>query len=141
MIHRLAAVFVVLVCAAYPGRANANVVARVDISEQRLHLYVNGAPYATWRVSTARRGYRTPTGSFRPQSLHRQHYSSRYHNSPMPYSVFFHGGYAIHGTYELRYLGRPVSHGCIRLHPRNAAVLFNLIRRHGASNTRIVVAY
>ena len=55
----------------------------------------------------------------------------------MPYSVFFRGGYAIHGTYETKLLGRPVSHGCVRLHPSSAATLYNLIRKHGYANTRI----
>jgi lipoprotein-anchoring transpeptidase ErfK/SrfK len=67
------------------------------------------------------------------------HYSSKYENSPMPYSVFFRGGYAIHGTGYVKSLGRPVSHGCVRLHPRNAAMLYRLVRSYGMSNTRIVI--
>lgn len=133
----LSALFLVLL----PGLADArsSLVARIDLSQQRLNLYVNGAHRHSWAVSTARRGYRTPTGSFRPQRLHRRWYSTIYHGSPMPYSVFFHRGYAIHGTNEIRRLGRPASHGCIRLHPRNAAVFFGLIRKHGRGNTRIVI--
>ena len=46
----------------------------------------------------------------------------------MPYSIFLSGGYAIHGSYEISHLGSPASHGCIRLHPENAAVLFALVR-------------
>jgi len=121
----------------FPVPASAKVLAHIDISQQRLHLYVNGAKRATWPVSTARRGYRTPLGSYRPYLLHRNHYSSIYRGAPMPYSVFFRGGYAIHGTNEVSRLGRPVSHGCIRLHPSSASVLFNLIRQHGYKNTRI----
>ena len=56
----------------------------------------------------------------------------------MPYSIFFDGGYAIHGSYEISHLGRPASHGCIRLHPKNAAILFALVQAH-MSETRIVV--
>jgi hypothetical protein len=56
----------------------------------------------------------------------------------MPYSIFFDGGYAIHGSYEISHLGRPASHGCIRLHPRHAAVLFSLVQAN-RGNTRIVV--
>ena len=121
----------------FPEQARAKILAHVDISSQRLHLYVNGSKRATWPVSTARRGYRTPIGTYRPYWLHRNHYSSIYRGAPMPYSVFFRGGYAIHGTNEVKRLGRPVSHGCIRLHPANAAVLFNLIRRHGYRSTQI----
>ena len=116
-----------------------SIVAKVDLSQQRLHLYVGGKKRATWRVSTARRGYRTPIGRFRPTRLHRHYYSRKYNNSPMPHSVFFVGGYAIHGTTYIKQLGRPASHGCVRLHPRNAAKLFGLIRKHGSKNTRIVV--
>jgi lipoprotein-anchoring transpeptidase ErfK/SrfK len=92
-----------------------------------------------WIVSTARRGYRTPIGTFRPLRLERVWYSTVYDNAPMPYSVFFHRGYAIHGTIEISKLGRPVSHGCVRLHPDNARMLFELIRRYGRSATTIVV--
>lgn len=122
-----------------PDSASAKILARIDISQQRLHLFVNGKRAYSWPVSTGRRGYRTPLGSFRPQRLYRRYYSRKYHNSPMPYSVFFYGGYAIHGTTYLRSLGRPASHGCIRLHPRNAALFFNLIQRHGRGSTRIVI--
>ena len=123
----------------FPVPASAKILAHIDISQQRLHLYVNGAKRATWPVSTARRGYRTPLGSYRPYWLHRNHYSTIYRGAPMPYSVFFQGGYAIHGTNEVSRLGRPVSHGCIRLHPSNAAVLFNLIGKHGYKATRIKI--
>lgn len=130
-------VFLLAFLVLLPVQASAKILAHVDISQQRLHLYVNGAKRGTWPVSTARRGYRTPTGTYRPYLLKRRHYSTIYHGSPMPYSVFFRGGYAIHGTYATKWLGRPVSHGCIRLHPSNAATLYNLIRRHGMGNTRI----
>ena len=119
--------------------AVAAVRASIDLSAQAMTVTVDGVHYATWRVSTARKGYHTPIGSFRPYLLKRMHYSSKYENSPMPYSVFFHGGYAIHGTGYVNSLGRPVSHGCVRLHPRHAATLYHLVRSYGMSNTRIVI--
>lgn len=119
--------------------AQAKVVAKIDISSQRMTVWVNGWYYASWKVSTARRGYRTPIGSWRPKWLARMHYSRKYDNSPMPHSIFFLGGYAIHGTNSIRRLGRPASHGCIRLHPRNAAKLFSLVKRHGMRQTRIKI--
>jgi lipoprotein-anchoring transpeptidase ErfK/SrfK len=121
------------------GTASANVVAVVDVSTQRMYVTVDGGPYAVWKVSTGRRGYGTPRGSFRPKYLKRMHYSSKYENSPMPYSVFFYGGYAIHGTQYVRRLGSPASHGCIRLHTGNAAHLYYLIKRYGRGSTRIRV--
>lgn len=112
----------------------------IDLSEQTMVVEVDGFPAYTWPVSTARAGYRTPTGRFRPIRLERVWYSRKYDNAPMPHSIFFHGGYAIHGTTEIRSLGRPVSHGCIRLHPDNARILFGLVRSYGSGSTTIVIS-
>ena len=119
--------------------ASANVVARIDVSAQRMDVSVNGWTRYSWPVSTARKGYRTPTGSYRPQRMYRTYYSKKYYNSPMPYSIFFRGGYAIHGTNYMNQLGRPASHGCVRLAPGNAAALYSLVQTYGKGNTRIVV--
>lgn len=137
--------FLLALCAAAmwlvaaPAAVAAGVVAKVDLSQQRMNVYVNGVRRYSWRVSTGRGRYRTPTGSWRPKSLKRMHYSRKYDNAPMPYSVFYHGGYAVHGTNQIRRLGRPASHGCVRLHPSNAARLYALVRRYGRRNSRIVV--
>lgn len=119
--------------------AQAAVVARIDLSSQRMTVSVNGITSYSWPVSTARRGYVTPTGTYRPQRMYRSYFSKKYYNSPMPYSVFFRGGYAIHGSYATGSLGSPASHGCIRLAPSNAATLYSLIQSHGAGNTLIVI--
>lgn len=119
--------------------AAASVVARIDLSQQRMNVYINGVARHSWPVSTARRGYRTPVGTFRPGRMHVRYFSKKYHNSPMPWSVFFYGGYAIHGTNALKSLGRPASHGCIRLHPEHARRLFTLIKDNGKANARIVI--
>ncbi len=118
--------------------AQAGIVVTVDKSAQQLTVNVDGATRYQWPVSTARWGYRTPNGTYRPQRLERQWYSRKYDWSPMPYSIFFDGGYAIHGSNEVSRLGRPASHGCIRLHPQNAAILFDLVKRN-VNDTRIVV--
>ncbi|MDA9422230.1 MULTISPECIES: L,D-transpeptidase [Bradyrhizobium] len=120
--------------------AHAAVTVRVQLSTQTMLVAVDGTEYVTWPVSTARRGYRTPTGTYRPYSLQRMHYSKLYDFTPMPYSIFFHGGYAIHGTFEVRNLGRPVSHGCIRLAPDQAQSLFELIQAQGSQNTTIEIS-
>jgi lipoprotein-anchoring transpeptidase ErfK/SrfK len=119
-------------------QAQAGIVVTVDKSAQRLTVSVDGARRYDWPVSTARIGYRTPNGSYRPERLERQWYSRKYDWSPMPHSIFFDGGYAIHGSYEISRLGRPASHGCIRLHPAHAAVLYNLVKER-VGETRIVV--
>ena len=118
--------------------AQASVVVTVDKSAQQLTVAVDGTQRYQWPVSTARWGYRTPNGSYSPQRLARKWFSSKYDNSPMPYSIFFNGGYAIHGSYEISHLGSPASHGCIRLHPDNAAVLFALVQAN-MKDTQIVV--
>ncbi len=133
----LAALGFVMLAASKP--AVASVVVQVDRSNQRMEVIVDGEPRYNWRVSTARRGYITPPGTYHPQRLAVRWFSSKYDNSPMPHSIFFHGGYAIHGTYEIRGLGHPVSHGCVRLDPGNAAILFGLVERQGSDNTMIVV--
>ena len=112
----------------------------VDISNQTMTVDVNGWPYGRWKVSTARDGYYTPRGSWRPFMLKKMHYSRKYDNSPMPNSIFFLGGYAIHATYYINQLGRPASHGCIRLHPQNAAKLYSLVQKHGMKSTRITIS-
>ncbi len=132
-------VVLAVIIAVLPAVARAGVVARISLSTQTMQVYVDGAPKYSWAVSTARKGYRTPVGSFRPTRMHRTYYSRKYDNAPMPHSIFFHGGYAIHGTTYVNSLGRPASHGCIRLHPANAAALFSLVQRHGPGNTRIVI--
>ena len=118
--------------------ASAEVVITVDKSVQRLLVSVDGKPLYEWAVSTARWGYRTPNGTYRPERLAARWYSHEYDMSPMPHSIFFNGGYAIHGSYELSHLGRPASHGCIRLSPEHAAVLFAIVQER-RSDTRILV--
>ncbi len=114
------------------GAAGAAVRIHVDLSAQRMHVESATGSY-DWPVSTARSGYSTPRGSFAPTGLKRMHYSRKYHMSPMPYSIFFRGGYAIHGTNATSALGKPASHGCVRLAPGHAAELFAMVKAEGAS--------
>jgi lipoprotein-anchoring transpeptidase ErfK/SrfK len=81
----------------------------------------------------------TPSGSFRPQILSRNHRSTIFGNAPMPFAIFYSGHYAIHGTTAVSQLGSRASKGCVRLHPSNAATLFALVQRHGMANTRILI--
>jgi len=133
----LAAAIVMLALGLKP--AQADVVVQIDKSSQRMAVSVDGATRYNWPVSTGRGGYGTPSGVFRPQSLVRMHYSRKYYNSPMPHSIFFYYGFAIHGTNDIRRLGGPASHGCIRLHPSHAAALYALVQRTGSRNTRIEI--
>ncbi len=117
----------------------ASLVATIDISSQTMTVKKSGFVVGRWKVSTARRGYYTPRGTYRPTRMHKMWYSRKYHMSPMPHSIFFRGGYAIHGTNSIRNLGRPASHGCVRLHPKNAAKLYSLAKQVGPRNVRIVI--
>jgi hypothetical protein len=115
------------------------IFATIDISDQTMRVYVDNALAYTFPVSTARRGYITPVGFYRAQWLSPKHRSRKYDNAPMPWSVFFHGGYAVHGTTEIRRLGKPASHGCVRLHPDNARTFFTLVKEAGLEQSQIVV--
>ena len=139
MFRRWAAALGVAALCGFVHQARADVVVTIDKSAQQMIVEVDGAQAHVWPVSTGRAGFGTPNGRFRPQWLARRHFSRKYYNSPMPHSIFFHKGYAIHGTTYIRRLGGTASHGCVRLHPQNAAILFGLVSRYGKANTRIVV--
>jgi lipoprotein-anchoring transpeptidase ErfK/SrfK len=128
-----------VVAVALTRSANAAIVVDINRSAQRMAVTVDGVPRYDWRVSTARRGYITPPGTYHPEMLARHWFSRKYYNSPMPHSIFFYGGFAIHGSYEISHLGRPASHGCVRLDPGNAAILFGLVQREGMGATTIVI--
>ena len=117
----------------------AKLEARIDLSEQKMRIYQNGQLRHSWKISTARRGYVTPTGSYKPTRMHKMWHSRKYNMSPMPHSIFFKGGYAVHGTNEIKNLGRPASHGRIRLHPDNARTLFRMVGRVGRANAAIKI--
>jgi hypothetical protein len=122
-----------------PAPAKAELLVSISKSQQRLAVTVDGAETYRWPVSTGARGHETPSGNFRPIRLERHWYSRQYELTPMPWAMFFHRGYAVHGTMEAYNLGRAASHGCVRLRPDNAATLFSLMRRQGLGNTKIVV--
>ncbi|MTI18312.1 hypothetical protein E1162_13785 [Rhodobacteraceae bacterium RKSG542] len=141
ILFRAAACALIFFGLIFPTAAYSHkITAKIDISEQKMRVYVNGVPRHTWKVSTARKGYRTPVGTFAPTRMHRKYFSRKYNGSPMPHSVFFYKGYAIHGTDSIKRLGTPASHGCIRLHPSNASRLFSLIKKHGPANSRIMIS-
>jgi lipoprotein-anchoring transpeptidase ErfK/SrfK len=117
----------------------ASLVANINVSAQTMTVVKHGRVIHTWKVSTARKGYITPRGTWRPKRMHKMWHSRKYDMSPMPYSVFYHGGYAIHGTNYVKSLGRPASHGCVRLATANAAKFYSLVKQIGPGNTRIVV--
>ena len=137
---RLALAAAVVVAGLALSPARADVVVQIDKSSQHMAVSVDGVMRYDWPVSTGRSGYGTPSGVFHPQLMARRWFSRKYYNSPMPHAIFFYGGFAIHGTYDLARLGGPASHGCVRLHPSHAAALFALVERNGARHTRIEIS-
>lgn len=135
----VAAVCLAMILAMPALAAAASLTILIDLSDQRMTVSDESEVLHFWAVSTARSGYCTPVGTYRPIRLERMWYSTIYDNAPMPHAIFFHGGYAIHGTTEIASLGQPASHGCVRLHPDHARKLFELVLVHGRDATRIVI--
>ena len=120
--------------------AGAEVSILVNKTTQRMIVSVNGQERYSWPVSTGMADYSTPNGAFAPSRLAKQHYSREWDNAPMPHSIFFtDAGHAIHGSHAIGRLGTPASHGCVRLAPKNASILFDLIQAEGLGSTRIEV--
>ena len=117
----------------------ADLITLVDVSEQTMTVFIGGIAQHVWPVSTAGKGYKTPRGMWQPYRMHTMWHSRKYDNAPMPHSIFYDGGYAIHATPHIRRLGKPASHGCVRLHPDNAKALFDLVLDYGRANMRVVV--
>ncbi|WP_084679055.1 L,D-transpeptidase [Methylocystis sp. ATCC 49242] len=129
---RALAIAVAAIAANAPASAYTRI--HINLSTQTMYVQSSRGSYA-WPVSTARAGYVTPRGSYSPKSMKRMHYSRKYHMSPMPHSIFFRGGYAIHGSYETGSLGSPASHGCVRLAPWHAKQLYDMVRSEGGHIT------
>ncbi len=121
------------------GPAGAAIVIAIDKSAQSMTVLVDGREQYVWKVSTGTGGG-PPSGTYRPGRMERKWFSRKYGMSPMPHSIFFHEGYAIHGTIYVSRLGNRASHGCVRLHPANAATLFDLVKSQGMASTTILVA-
>ena len=132
----LATAIFFLVSGALP--AHAEILVKVDKASQRMNVVVDGLDFFSWSVSTGLGGG-PRSGTYKPQRMERKWNSRKYGWAPMLYSIFFHEGYAIHGTIHVKQLGRRASKGCVRLHPEHAAILFNMVQKHGMANTRIVV--
>jgi hypothetical protein len=136
-----ASLFGAMFGASLAAPASANILISIDKSTQQMSVAVDGAERYVWPVSTGRPGYDTPSGTFKPNRMDADHYSQEWDNAPMPHTIFFDmHGHAIHGFFDVKHLGRAVSHGCVRLSPDHAATLFNLIKAEGMSDTKVVVA-
>jgi lipoprotein-anchoring transpeptidase ErfK/SrfK len=121
--------------------ATSSILVNIDKSSQRMTVFIDGIQHYDWPVSTGGPGYSTPSGTYTASSMNKMWYSRQWDNAPMPHAVFFtREGHAIHGTQEVRRLGSPASHGCVRLAPENAAMLYALVEENGLENTQVVLA-
>jgi lipoprotein-anchoring transpeptidase ErfK/SrfK len=119
----------------------STILINIDKTKQEMTVFLDGVERYSWPVSTGRAGYSTPSGTFTATSMNEVWYSKQWDNSPMPHSIFFmKDGHAIHGSYEVKTLGKPVSHGCVRISPQNAAMLYDLVAKTGLKNTQVVLA-
>ena len=120
-------------------RRRPRLIAAVNLSTQRMTIKIDGVVQSVWKISSGKGGYSTPRGTYTPYRMHTMWRSRKYNNAKMPHSVFYSGGFAVHATYATRQLGRPASHGCIRLSPANARTFFNLVKKYGRHATRIAI--
>lgn len=117
------------------------IVVNIDKSTQEMTVFVDGVETYNWKVSTGKPGFATPSGTYTATSMNKIWYSKEWDNAPMPHAVFFmKDGHAIHGTTEVKNLGKPASHGCVRLAPENAAILYDLVKQNGLKNTQVVLS-
>jgi len=122
------------------GAKRVGVLVNIDKTNQQMTVSLNGVETYRWRVSTGRAGYSTPSGTYTATSMNKIWYSKQWENAPMPHSIFFmKDGHAIHGSFDVKNLGNPVSHGCVRISPQNAATLYKLVKENGLENTQVVV--
>ncbi len=127
---------------------NCHIYAQVIKSTQVIYIYIDGQLTYTWRVSSGSPGRDTPNLNQHPNGRIYDAYTSKKFPGGdykglgnMPYAVFISGGIAIHGTSlgNVKKLGQPVSHGCIRIHPENAKIFNGLVRAAGVSNVWVSV--
>jgi len=121
-------------------RNTGAVLVTIDKSKQKMTVFLDGVERYVWPVSTGQAGYSTPSGTYTATSMNEVWYSKEWDDAPMPHSIFFRkDGYAIHGTYEAKSLGKPASHGCVRISRENAATLYALVKKIGLKNTEVVL--
>ncbi len=124
-----------------PKKAGSAILININKARQKMTVFVDGIQKYDWPVSKGRAGYSTPSGTYTATSMNEIWYSKQWDNSPMPHSIFFiKDGHAVHGSYEVKNLGKPVSHGCVRIAPENATTLYALVKANGLENTQVVLS-
>ena len=123
-----------------PSTKGSSILIAIDKTTQKMSVFIDGTKKYDWRVSTGRPGYSTPSGTYTATSMNEVWYSKEWDNAPMPHAIFFMtDGHAVHGSYEVKSLGKPVSHGCVRLAPQNASIPYAMVGKNGLKNTQVVL--
>ena len=123
------------------GAKKVAVLVNIDKTNQQMTVSLDGVETYEWPVSTGRAGYSTPSGTYTAASMNKIWYSKQWDNAPMPHSIFFmKDGHAIHGSFDVKNLGKPVSHGCVRISPENAVTLYALVETNGMQNTQVALS-
>ena len=137
----LVAAVIWAVLAVGTGTASAqSILVTINKASQKMTVQVDGQQKYVWLVSTGAPGYDTPSGTFKPFRMEADHFSEEWDDAPMPHSIFFTPiGHAIHGSFYTKYLGTRASHGCVRLAPNNAAILYAMVEKAGLSHTIVIV--
>ena len=105
-------------------KAGSAILINIDKANQKMTVFLDGVEKYDWPVSTGKAGYSTPSGTYTATSMNEIWHSKEWDNAAMPHSIFFmKDGHAIHGSYEVKNLGRPASHGCVRM-PHDLAAEF-----------------
>ena len=122
----------------------ASLAMKIDIVvnkvTQHMVVSIDGVRTYDWLVSTGGEGHDTPSGSYHIFRMEESHFSQEWDNAPMPHSMFFTGmGHAIHGSFHINRLGTRASHGCVRLAPENATLLYELVGKAGYKNSSVVI--
>jgi len=129
-------------------RYDCPIYIEVRKSEQRAYLYVSGSLTHTWLISTGAPKNETPLWEGHPNGRIYDAYTSTANPGGdynglgnMPYAVFLHKGYAIHGTPKSNWLklGTKASHGCVRMHPDHGKIFNRFVRQYGVAATWVAV--
>lgn len=124
-----------------PSAASAErLVAKVSLKKQTIVVSLDGEMIYKWAVSTGKKDFETPPGFYNAQRKYTMWLSKTYDNAEMPFAVFFYEGYAIHGTKALKMLGKPASHGCVRVATPNAKIFYDLVGEVGLKETLVEVS-
>ena len=122
-----------------PARGTERLIAKVSIKKQTILISLDNELIYKWSVSTGRKGFETPPGYYNGQRKYVLWRSRTYDNAPMPFAVFFFEGYAVHGTTAISQLGKPASHGCVRVTTPHAKTFYDLVDEVGLSQTLVVI--